>query len=94
MKIKISYTTKEKIFVSEFKYQYQQKEIELEPVMITRTSCGKGAAANRYRYHGFFKKPCDARFPSNGFIKERIDRKWNPMFNPNELEFKDDVWRT
>lgn len=91
MKLKITYPTKERKYITKHMFQNVTKSIELEPVKIYRTPCGTGKAANRYYYSAYFKAPEDAEFVANGMISEPINRKDNPRFNPKQLKWEGSV---
>lgn len=88
MKFLVSYSTKEREWITEHSYRYVSKEIEVEPTSIIRTPCGhNGAAKNRFYYEIEFLDPGDARFVLNGKVSAHINRKKNPKFNPKKYEF-------
>jgi hypothetical protein len=87
MKLKARYATKERNYIRPGVYQNISKDAELEPVRILRQSCGTGAAANRYFYVAYFVAPEDAEFVHDGLIRENVNRKTNPRFNPKELDW-------
>ena len=92
MPILVRYPTKQRKYISECVYQHVSKDAVLEPVKIIRFPCGTGAAAKRYFYQGYFIAPPDAEFARDGVIRENINRKRNPKFNPKKLIFVNDVW--
>ena len=85
MKLKIRYATKERKYLSANAYQNVSRDAELEPVRILRRPCGSGSAANRYYYQAEFIAPEDAEFSYNGLIRENVNRKTNPRFDPKKL---------
>jgi len=91
VKININYSTEEKHYKNSNAFQYVGKEAELEPVRIIRYPCGRGAAASRYYYTAVFASPDDARFVYNGELRENINRKKNPKFNPKNYVFINNV---
>jgi hypothetical protein len=93
MKLEIRYPTKERKYINGGAYQHCTKDAELEPVRIFRSSCGlTGAASKRFYYEAEFVAPDDAAFVHEEKIRANINRKTNPKFNPNELEFNGNIW--
>lgn len=91
MKLKIRYATRERKYLSEVSYQNVARDVELDAVRIERIPCGTGAAAERYKYRGYFNDPGDAAFVNCGLIDSLIDRKLNPQFKPKKLEWTGNV---
>ena len=88
MKLKVKYATKERKYLSPTTYQNLAQEAELEPVRFIRQPCGShGAAAKRYYYSADFVAPDDAEFVHDGLIRENVNRKTNPGFNPKKIEW-------
>ena len=87
MKLKVRYATKERNYIRPGMYQNVSKDAELKPVRVLRQPCGTGAAANRYYYQADFIAPEDAEFVRDGLIRENVNRKTNPQFNPKKLDW-------
>lgn len=92
MKLQIKYPTKEREYISQIAYRNVYKEAELEAVRVVRSPCGRGEAANRYYYTAHFNAPDDAEFVFKGVINVSIDRRANPHFKPQKLNFVGNVW--
>jgi hypothetical protein len=91
MKLKIRYSSKERVSRGPNAYSHVIKEGDLVATHIIRTPCGYyGAARNRFYYSGIFIAPDDAEFVDNGTIRTNINRKLNRKFNPKKLNF--DGW--
>jgi hypothetical protein len=88
MKLKITYPTKEREWLSKVSYRNVCKQVELEPVRILRRSVGSiGEALNRFYYQAEFIAPEDAEFSSKGLITANIDRLKNKNFKPKEFNW-------
>ena len=92
MKLRIRYATKERKYLNSHTYQNVSKDVELMPVRVIRHPCGTGAAAKRYYYQADFHAPDDAEFVHNGLIRENVNRKMNPLFDPKKLRFEGNIW--
>lgn len=93
MKLKVQYPTTQRHYISKATFQHVSREAELEPFRIIRRPCGTGAAASRYYYFADFPAPKDAAFVYDGYIREPINRRQNPHFDPKKFTFSEDVCR-
>lgn len=89
MKLRITYTTSERKYLSTSSYKHIPKTIEIEPIAIKRTPlCWAGATIQRYSYRAVFLAPDDAEFKMpDGTCSANIVRSNNSHFNPKKLVF-------
>ncbi|MBL4832634.1 MAG: hypothetical protein JKY26_01560 [Pseudomonas sp.] len=90
--MKVNVNVENELIQKEHSYTFKSKLYEVNPFKITRRSCGRGAAKNRYYYQAHFigfgdmldihKKSLVGR---EGH--ENIMRKDNPRFNPKLLNW-------
>lgn len=85
MLLNIRYQITEVERVGEYTSQHLQRDAQLRPIRIVREPCGKGAAANRFRYYGIFTAPSDAAHTVDGMMRGHIVREVNPHFKPKAL---------
>jgi hypothetical protein len=87
MNFTITYSTKERKYLSAHTYQLVQNTIEVKPTRIFRQPCGRGEAANRYHYQIECKAPEDAQFVYDGMIRVNLNRMVNKHFKPKQWDW-------
>ena len=77
-------------------HSFRSKSYEVEPVKIYRQPCGSGTASKRYTYRAVFIGFGDMVNVLNESVEgvevvENINRKNNPCFKPDKLEWDGNV---
>lgn len=95
MKVTIE-TMYERYEVNDRCHSFRSKLYEVEPIKIYRQPCGSGAASKRYTYRAVFIGFGDMVNVLNKSVAgvevvENINRKDNPTFKPNKLEWDGNV---
>lgn len=72
--------------------RYVSEDRELVPALLYRRPCGRGAAANRFYYEGWFHIPagalvepgsmCTREYQGQTYMTCNVQRKKNPKFRP------------